>query len=282
MLIDWFTVGAQAVNFLILVWLMKRFLYKPILNAIDAREKKVAAELTDADAKRAEALKERDQFQQKNDEFDRQRLELMNKAQDDAKAEREKLLEESRQAADQLRMKSKERFAIDAENLKQSISHRTQQEVFAIARKTLSDLASASLEEQVTATFIRRISEVDGSARASLVASFTSSSISATSSDSGFASGPTSGSVSIPISSSPSSSSYSSSYSATVRSAFELSPEQRAAIEAALNQALSLQLQLNFQTAPELISGIELVANGQSIAWNISDYLKAMEKAVHG
>jgi F-type H+-transporting ATPase subunit b len=278
MLIDWFTVGAQAVNFLILVWLMKRFLYKPILNAIDAREKKVAAELTDADAKRAEALKERDQFQQKNDEFDRQRLELMNKAQDDAKAEREKLLEESRQAADQLRMKSKERFAIDAENLKQSISHRTQQEVFAIARKTLSDLASASLEEQVTATFIRRISEVDGSARASLVASFTSSSISATSSDSGFASAPTSGSVSIPISSS----SYSSSYSATVRSAFELSPEQRAAIEAALNQALSLQLQLNFQTAPELISGIELVANGQSIAWNISDYLKAMEKAVHG
>ena len=252
MLIDWFTVGAQAINFLILVWLMKRFLYKPILNAIDAREKKVAAELADADAKRAEALKERDQFQQKNDEFDRQRLELMNKAQEDAKAEREKLLEEARQAAEQLRVKSKERFAIDAENLKQSITHRTQQEVFAIARKTLSDLASASLEEQVTATFIRRISEMDSSARASLVGSLTSSS----------------------PSSSPN--------NPTVRSAFELSPEQRAAIEAALNQALSLHLQLNFQTAPELISGIELVANGQSIAWNISDYLKAMEKAVHG
>lgn len=252
MLIDWFTVGAQAINFLILVWLMKRFLYKPILNAIDAREKKVAAELADADAKRAEALKERDQFQQKNDEFDRQRLELMNKAQEDAKAEREKLLEEARQAAEQLRVKSKERFAIDAENLKQSITHRTQQEVFAIARKTLSDLASASLEEQVTATFIRRISEMDSSARASLVGSLTSSS----------------------PSSSPN--------NPTVRSAFELSPEQRAAIEAALNQALSLHLELNFQTAPELISGIELVANGQSIAWNISDYLKAMEKAVHG
>ena len=27
MLIDWFTVGAQALNFLILVWLMKRYLY---------------------------------------------------------------------------------------------------------------------------------------------------------------------------------------------------------------------------------------------------------------
>ena len=52
MLIDWFTVGAQALNFLILVWLMKRFLYKPILDAIDAREDRVAAELADADASR--------------------------------------------------------------------------------------------------------------------------------------------------------------------------------------------------------------------------------------
>ena len=44
MLIDWFTVAEQALNFLILVWLMKRFLYKPILNAIDAREKLIAKE----------------------------------------------------------------------------------------------------------------------------------------------------------------------------------------------------------------------------------------------
>ena len=60
MLIDWFTVGAQALNFIILVWLLKRFLYKPILNAVDAREKRIAAELADADAKKAEAQKERD------------------------------------------------------------------------------------------------------------------------------------------------------------------------------------------------------------------------------
>ena len=38
MLIDWFTVVAQAANFLVLVWLLKRFLYKPILGAMDARE----------------------------------------------------------------------------------------------------------------------------------------------------------------------------------------------------------------------------------------------------
>ena len=62
MLIDWFTVGAQVLNFLILVWLLKHFLYKPILNAIDAREKRIASELADADAKKTEAQKERDDF----------------------------------------------------------------------------------------------------------------------------------------------------------------------------------------------------------------------------
>jgi len=53
MLIDWFTVGAQALNFIILVWLLKRFLYKPILGAVDAREKRIAAELADAAARKA-------------------------------------------------------------------------------------------------------------------------------------------------------------------------------------------------------------------------------------
>ena len=57
MLIDWFTVGAQALNFLILVWLMKRFLYKPILHAIDEREKRIAAELADADAEKGRSPK---------------------------------------------------------------------------------------------------------------------------------------------------------------------------------------------------------------------------------
>jgi F-type H+-transporting ATPase subunit b len=43
-LIDWVTVGAQVLNFVILVWLMKRFLYQPILHAINAREQRIAAE----------------------------------------------------------------------------------------------------------------------------------------------------------------------------------------------------------------------------------------------
>src|ERR1019366_7787177 len=103
MLIDWFTVGAQVLNFLILVWLLKRFLYKPILNAIDAREKRIAAELADADAKKADARKDRDEFQGKNKAFDEESAALMAKVAIDAKAERERLLGEARRDGDALR-----------------------------------------------------------------------------------------------------------------------------------------------------------------------------------
>ncbi|MFD2146205.1 hypothetical protein [Mucilaginibacter antarcticus] len=93
MQINWFTVIAQIVNFLVLVWLMKKYLYKPILAAIDEREKKIAAELADAKSKMTEAKKEQDEFQQKNNDFDKHKKKLMDQATSDADKEREKLLD---------------------------------------------------------------------------------------------------------------------------------------------------------------------------------------------
>ena len=104
MLIDWFTVGAQVVNFLILVWLLKHFLYKPILDAIDAREKRIAAELADADKRKVESEKERTDFEDKNKVFDEQRGALLGKARDEAKAERERLIDQAKKDAESLRV----------------------------------------------------------------------------------------------------------------------------------------------------------------------------------
>jgi F-type H+-transporting ATPase subunit b len=245
MLIDWFTVGAQALNFLILVWLMKRFLYKPILHAIDEREKRIAAELANADKKKAEAQKESDEFKHKNEELDQQRAALLSKATDEAKAERQRLLDEARKAAAALSSKRQETLRNEEHNLHQAISRRTQQEVFAIARKALTDLATTSLEERLGEVFTRRLREMDGKAKAGLAESLKT------------ASDP-----------------------ALVRSAFDLPAEQRAAIQNALNETFSAEIHIRFETAPDLISGIELTTNGQKVAWSIADYLVSLEKGV--
>ena len=245
MLIDWFTVGAQTLNFLILVWLMKRFLYQPILHAIDEREKRIAAELADATAKQAAAQKERDDFQKKNEELDGQRAALMSKATDDAKTERQRLLEDARKAADALTAKRQELLKREQQNLNDQITRRTQDEVFAIARKALADLATTSLEERISEVFTRRLHGMDDSAKGVLGGALK------TTSD-----------------------------AALVRSAFELSDGQRAAIQNAVNETFSADVRLQFESTPDLISGIELSANGQKVAWSIAGYLTALEKSV--
>ena len=245
MLIDWFTVSAQVVNFLILVWLLKRFLYKPILHAIDAREQRIAKELADADSKKTEAEKEREKFQKKNDEFDQQRDELLSKAKDEAKAERQRLLDEARQAADALRAKRQDALKREQQSLNDEITRRTREEVFAIARKTLTDLAGATLEERMTEVFRRRLGELNNEAKEGF-AKFLK-----TSAD--------------PV---------------IVRSAFELPSEQQSAIQYALQEIFTAGIQVRFETAPDVISGIELTANGQKVAWSIADYLASLENSV--
>jgi len=245
MLIDWFTVGAQVLNFLILVWLLKRFLYKPILNAIDAREKRIAAELADADAKKTEAQKERDDFQNKNKVFDEQRSALLGKAADEAKVERERLLDEARKAAESLRAAQATALRNDQRRLGSEITRLAKDEVFGIARKTLADLATVSLEERVGEVFTRRLREMDGKGKELLGAALKSSS-----------------------------------EPAVVRSAFDLGAAQKAAIQNALNETFSAEIRIRFETSPDLISGIELTANGQKVAWSIADYLASLGKGV--
>jgi F-type H+-transporting ATPase subunit b len=65
-----------------------------------------------------------------------------------------------------------------------------------------------------------------------------------------------------------------------VRSTFDLPAEQRAAIQNALNETFSADIRVRFETAPELISGIELTTNGQKVGWSISDYLASLENGI--
>src|ERR1700730_2492595 len=132
MLIDWFTVGAQALNFLILMALLKRYLYKPMLRAIDAPERRIADELADAKAKKVEAQSKCDEFRRKNADFDQQRAELLSLATEDAKVERQRLLEEARKYSDALRARLQENLRSEQRSLGREISTRTQREVFAM------------------------------------------------------------------------------------------------------------------------------------------------------
>ncbi len=175
MLNGWFTIVAQAVNFLILVWLLKRFLYKPILQAIDAREKGIATQLAAAVAKEAEAQKKSDDLQHENEVFDQERAALLAKATDEAKAEGQRLLDQARKDADALRAKRQAALQTEQQHLDQEIIRWAQTQVFAIARKTLADLSGTSLEERMADVLVGRVRALTGEAKEQLTTAFKTS-----------------------------------------------------------------------------------------------------------
>lgn len=239
MLIDWFTVIAQVVNFLILVWLLKRFLYGPILKAIERREKKIKTQIEDADQKMAEAEEAKEEFHLKNKEFESQREKLLEEAAEEAATVRRQLLENAREEADALRDRLEQSIRQEQQNLSREIIARTQKEIFAIARRTLADLASVSLEEHMVRVFLSHLDKQKEDLAEAL--------------------NPPTGEV-------------------LVRSAFELPQPLRVEVESAVSEIAAGTIHCRFEKAPEQISGIELTAAGYKVAWSIEDYLRALEK----
>jgi F-type H+-transporting ATPase subunit b len=245
MKINWFTVIAQVINFLVLVWLLKRFLYKPILKAIDDRENKIAAQIKDAADKSAMASKEQLDFIKKNDDFDQQKKGLMDKAVLDANAQRDKLLETAKTEAGLLRSNLEKASKENQEAENMQTAQKTQKQVFAITRKVLTDMASTSLEEQSAKIFIAHLSESEDGAKKEFIDAFKSNG-----------------------------------NDILIRSAFGLSVKQQYEINNAVDTVLGTKTQLHFKTTPELINGIELTTNGYKMAWSFSAYLNSLEKNV--
>jgi len=166
-------------------------------------------------------------------------------AQAEVATESERLQRLAREAADTQAARQLQTLRNDARDLNAAVASRVQDEVFAIARQALQDLASSSLEERLCDVFLRRLHDLDDSTRAALAAALAAS--------------PT---------------------TALVRSAFALPAAQREAVTAAVHAAFSTDVALRFETAPSLVSGIVLSAHGQKLAWSIADYLDALQRGV--
>ena len=245
MLIDWFTVVAQAVNFLVLVWLLKRFLYKPILDAIDAREDRIAETIAEAAETKQAAEMQRDEFERKNQQFNDDRNKLVLEMKEEINVKREKLLDDAHQSADAISAKRIESMQRAQKTLADEIARQTKDQVFAIARKTLRDLADTSLEERITEAFTRQLRDMNGSTKQDLADALTKSSE--------------------PV---------------RVRSAFELAEQQQKAIRHAIQEISAVDTPVHFEVASNAIAGIELISGGRKIAWSIDGYLSSLQKSI--
>ncbi|MCK8465523.1 F0F1 ATP synthase subunit B [Aliiroseovarius sp. S1339] len=149
MSIDWITVGAQIVNFLVLIWLLKKFLYRPILDGIDAREAEISERMGEAAAVRTSAEVKEAEYKAQIAELSASRAEMLENARRKADAERDALLAETRTRLEKEQAEREARRAEEARAFTEELHQNGAQALLDLTRKALADLADETLEQRI-------------------------------------------------------------------------------------------------------------------------------------
>jgi F-type H+-transporting ATPase subunit b len=241
--IDWFVFLAQIVNFLILVYLLKYFLYNRILNAMDAREARIASQFEEARQIKEEAQKAAEEYGRKNRELHEQSEEFLNQAHRRAEQEKDILMDRVREDVEQVRQRWYETLARERNAFLEELRRRVGAYVHETIRRVLSDMADDALEGRMVQVFARRIREMDGGEQELLKNALK-------------------GKKAV----------------IRVHSAFTLDSGHRQIIEQALEPYLTPKVTVRYDVVETVGAGIELMARGYKLSWSIRDYLAGLEE----
>ncbi len=248
MIIDWYTIIFQIINFMILVFLLRRFLYRPVIRAMDEREHKIVQREEEAQGKKEEAEQEQQHYRLKTEELKEKKEEIIEKARAEAEKEKRGLLDQARQEVDETRRRWQESFEREKETFTAELRRRIGHQACTVARRCLQDLADARLEDLTWAMFLKKLNRLPDQDRLELKKAIEEAE----------------GNI-------------------IINSAFETGPgrvEELKEILRDLAPAAGDNLNLDAVTDPGLICGLELDAGGYRVAWNIDSYLEDLEEQV--
>lgn len=155
--IDITIVAAQIVNFALLVWLLNRLLYRPIVNVISARENAVKQRLQHAESLQDEARRELAAYQAQRTELDRAREQMLKEAREEARRVREGLLQQAQDDAEHARRRLKEQLAAETAELAQSVQEGIIRQAGAVTERLLQDMGGRTMGDGVIAALERRL-----------------------------------------------------------------------------------------------------------------------------
>lgn len=159
MLIDWFTVGVQIVNFLILVGLLKHFLYAPVLKAMDTRQKTIAAHLAEAARLEQEGRERLALLAMEKEALLNSQEQLRLKAQQEIEAWRETTLASLKGDMEEIRQRWRRQVTDEQAAFLENLKIRISEQVVRMARKVLADLGDEQLEARLITLFLAQMAE---------------------------------------------------------------------------------------------------------------------------
>lgn len=243
MLIDWFTVAAQVVNFLILVALLKRFLYGPILRAMDRREERLVSSFAEAESKLVEARQLEEQYRGLLQELEEARGVKLRQVEEEAGEQRRRLMAEAREEAVEIRKGWAKSIREERAAFFTELKKRVGGEMLKIARKSLGDLANAELEQLMVVRFNERLTAlgVDGLKEVAVAAR---------------------------------------ERGVWIRSPFALPDSLRQRLATGVRQALGQDVEMHYKDRETMPLGIELSVGGLKMSWGVDSYFEQLEQEV--
>ncbi|MCJ7603013.1 MAG: F0F1 ATP synthase subunit delta [Desulfobulbaceae bacterium] len=241
--IDWFTLCAQIINFLILVWLLKKVLYQPVLNAMAERQAKIAARLNEAEEKAAQAEHEKGKFLDLQQQLKSSVAGEMRRAKEEADQFRDELIASVRREIEQNRTQWLASLAREKESFLRETSMTIAKGFHKLANNTLRDLAGDDLEQRILAVFLSELGKLSQKDNEQI-----SRHIAETGDD------------------------------VLVTSAFVLSDSLQDEINRRLGSIWGENLHNRFVVDESLLAGIHIEVAGKKIQWDAGNYLEKFEK----
>jgi|LSQX01.3.fsa_nt_gb F-type H+-transporting ATPase subunit b len=243
MIIDTFTVIAQIINFLILVLLLKKFLFNKIMGIIDEREEQIKEQIENTEKQQKDAeeeIKKQRKIREKMEENWDNDLAQMKK---ELQAKREKMMEESRQAVNEEEKDWKNSILKQRNAFLKELKELSCQQVCQISRKVLADLANEKLENQLIDSFLQQLEDTkDNNGQGFQLSDLDAKQV------------------------------------IEINTAFQLQKKEKEKITDRLKRFFQDEIDISFKESEDLICGIELRAKGKKISWSIESYLNSLEK----
>jgi len=243
--VDWFVLFAQLVNFLLLIYLLKRFLYTRVIRAMNEREAKITARFEEAEKLKRKAEEAARGYEEKNSSLKVQADKMLSEAREAANRRQRALMDQAREEVDSIRRRWYETVLQEKTSFLESLRQRTGKQVYAIARQILADLADTDIEQKMIDVLIDRIRSLDPNECEKIRSALEDSR-----------------------------------EEVIVQSAFTLASKDRQRLAAAIRElAGKPDTVIQYRESPDLISGIEFLTSGHRIAWSINDYLDHLEES---
>lgn len=245
MALDWTTFALEIINFLVLLWILKRFLYRPVLATLAERRARIERSLNEARETRALASGLKTQFESRLADWEQEKAAARTRFEAELSAERVRQMETLSRDLAAERERNAAQDAHRQETLKRELVAQSSTEARQFASKLLAKLAGADLEVRLVDLFIEELAALPEARLAPLRAGQNGH-----------------GQV-------------------VVTSAYPLSEEQRQRLSRVIEARLGMHCSLGFSEDNSLLAGVQLSLGSWQLEFSLAGELGVFAEASH-